>query len=285
MNLLANYFFYPIYLVYNIFMELNKEYMDYVKSTYSSTNDDDDVLSYTTSIELDFIMIKNFETLYEIKLNSKVFVSSYYDNSNNSEYIIGLRKISLFPKITLLMEYLKGNHNLVVDNKKLFNKTIFNNIIDKYTIYEYDRNKKSIQVHIIQSDKYKITFNNISTSYILISNILNYIASDKYQEIIEDNYNYNDRELFDKWIEPINPDDTTNYKKLLERKINRETVKIDGLLYTDILCYRNFIQSDYQSAIRILYPNTNDINETIYMPILFTTYRINQQNQILTILH
>lgn len=284
MNLLANYFFYPIYLIYDIFMDLNKEYMDYVKSTYSSTNDDD-VLSYTTSIELDFIMIKNFETLDEIKLNSKVFVGSYYDSSNDGEYIIGLRKIPLFSKISLLVEYLKGNRNLLVDKKKLFNETIFNSIIDKYTIYEYDKNKKSIQVHLIQSYKYKITFNNISTSYIIISNILNYIASDKYQAIIEDNYNYNDRKLFDKWIEPINPDDTTNYKKLLERKINKETVKIDGLLYTDILCYRNFIQSDYQSAIRILYPNTNDINETIYMPILFTTYRINRQNQILTILH
>jgi hypothetical protein len=184
-----------------------------------------------------------------------------------------------------LVEYLKGNINLVVDKNKLFNETIFNNIIDKYTIYEYDTNKKSMQVHLIQSDKYKIISNNINISYILISNILSYTTSHKYQEITEDNYNYNDRELFNKWIKPIEPDHTTNYKKLLEIKINKETVKIDGLIYTDILCYRNFIQFDYQSAVRISYPNSNNIIESIYMPILFTTYRINQQNRILTILH
>jgi hypothetical protein len=99
MNLLANYytsnyFFYPIYLVYNIFMEINKEYIDYVKSTYSSSTNDD-VSSYTTSKGLDFIMIKNFETTNEIKSNSKVFVGSYYDSSNDCEYIIGLKKIPL----------------------------------------------------------------------------------------------------------------------------------------------------------------------------------------------
>jgi len=59
MNLLenyymSNYFFYPIYLVYDIFMEINKEYIDYVKSTYYSStftnNDNDDDSSCATSI-------------------------------------------------------------------------------------------------------------------------------------------------------------------------------------------------------------------------------------------
>jgi hypothetical protein len=58
-------------------------------------------------------------------------------------------------------------------------------------------------------------------------------------------------------------------------------------VYTDVLCYRNFIQYEYQTGLWILYPKMNDVNynEIIHMPMLFTTYRINQQGQILTILH
>lgn len=279
-----NYFFYPMYCVINIFIELNKEYIYYIKTIQTPIEDFDDKVS-----ELDFIMIKNFNSLDEIKLNSKVFINNFSNKYNaNIEYVIGLRKITLFSKITLLIEYFIGQYNLILEREKLFNEAIFNSAISKFTIYEYNIDKKSIKVHLTQSDKYKKIKNNILTSYILVSNILSYIGSnDKYCEITEDYYNYNYEELFDKWIEPIEPDDTTNYKKLLEQKINEENIKIDDLEYTDILCYRNFIQLDYQTGLRILYPVSDNINQNtlISMPILYTTYRINKQGQILSILH
>lgn len=69
-------------------------------------------------------MIKNFETPDEIKLNSKVFVGSYYDSSNNSEYIIVLKKIPLFPKISL-----KLISNTITSKTKFFKKFYLLSII------------------------------------------------------------------------------------------------------------------------------------------------------------
>jgi hypothetical protein len=96
----------------------------------------------------------------------------------------------------MLIEYLMGNYNLITDKEKLFDKAIFDNVINKFTIYDYNYEK-----------------------------------------------------LFNIWIEPIEPDDIINYHSILERKINEENVEIDGLVYTDVLCYRNFIQYEYQTGL------------------------------------
>lgn len=292
----SNYIFYPIHYIFDIFFQLNEEYIKYVKTTYSP-------MSISISIPipipipnqnnyisiLDFAMIKNFNTLDEIKSNPNVFVNICSNIYNvETEYVISLRKVSLFPKITLLVEYLVGNYNLIMDKEKLFNEAIFDSVINKFTIYEYNNDKKTIKVHLTHPDKYKKIKKNISTYFILLSNILNYIGgNNKYPEITENDYDYNYSQLFDMWIEPIEPDNIIDYKKIFERKINEEIIEIDGLVYTDILCYRNFIQYEYQAGLRILYPRTDNIiqNDIIHMPILFTTYRINQQGQILTILH
>lgn len=295
MNLLTNfyilnYIFYPIYYCYDIFIQLNKEYIDYIETTYCSNNNNS---TYTTS-ELDFIMTKNFNSLDEIKSNTTIFVDSFYNLLNNEEYVIGLRKLSLLSKIYFLTKNLFSNPKLSSNNTQEINEMLFDDNFNKYTIYTHNKNStnsvntvKSIQVHLINSNTYKIINKNISVNYILISNILTYISNNEYPEITEDNYNYNDGQLFNKWIKPIEPIDTINYKKILERKINEENVKIDGLIYTDIFCYRNLIQSDYQTGLRILYPNSDsdDSIKSICMPILFTTYRVNQQGFILTILH
>lgn len=282
----SNYIFYPIYCVFDIFIQLNKEYVEYVKTTYSPIS----VPNQNNSISaLDFVMVKNFNTPDEIKYNQNIFVNICSNKYNvKTEYIISLRKVPLFPKITLLVEYSTGNYNLIADKEKLFNEAIFNSVINKFTVYEYNNDNKTIKVHLTHSDKYKKIKKNISTHFILISNILNYIGeNNKYPEITENDYDYNYEKLFNMWIEPIESDNVIDYKKILERKINEEIVEIDGFVYTDILCYRNFIQCEYQAGLRILYPITEDIiqDDIIHMPVLFTTYRINQQGQILTILH
>lgn len=58
---------------------------------------------------------------------------------------------------------------------------------------------------------------------------------------------------------------------------------IDGNVYRDILYFINFIQNDYANLLRMLYPNEN--TNILQMPFLYTTYKINYQGKILTILH
>jgi hypothetical protein len=288
-SLISNYFFKPIYNIYDIFVLINNEYIDYVKKIYGSNITDADSES-----NLDFVMTNKFDNLDEIKSNSKIFIKTFIKPTqtnldNEIEYVIGFRKIHLFYKIVRFIHYL--NEYLNFTNYGDFTEEkLFSNNIESYTIYKLNLHRKSIQIHLISSNSYQKIKKNISVNYILISNILYYSNSEKYTEIIYSNYDYSNydddyKQLLDKWIEPIDPDDYSNYKKISSLKINEEIIKIDNNIYTDILCFRNFIQYDYQNGLRILYPNPNEINEFNKMPILFTTYRINENKQILTILH
>jgi len=63
----------------------------------------------------------------------------------------------------------------------------------------------------------------------------------------------------------------------------KKKIILDDEIYTDILCFRNFIQMDYSNGLRFLY--SNEINKHLEMPILYTTYRIDKDGNILTILH
>lgn len=61
------------------------------------------------------------------------------------------------------------------------------------------------------SKSYETIKEKINYNYILISNIL--VLDDKYKEIKYDNYNYDIKILFNKWIEQIELDNEPNYNK------------------------------------------------------------------------
>lgn len=293
------YFVLPLYYLVDIFKQINKEYDDYIDKLYNDNVNTHEGADFFP----DFIIPTQFDNLNSIKSNSKIFVHEYIVtkptqiNTNTqtnpnmnidmdiNKYIVSLRNDSIylwFVNKFLYRNFISNNFN------ELWEKKIFDNKINNYTIYKLNTKTNLIQVHLIQSNLYKIIKQNIFKNYILISNIL--ALDSKYNEITDLNYNYDYDELFTKWIEPIEPiepvepiESNTDYKKLLSMKISEETIVIGEQVYTDILCFRNFIQIDYLSGLRFLYQNNPD--ENLIMPILYTKYRTNKLGQVLTILH
>jgi len=64
---MSNYFFYPMYCIFDIFIQLNDEYIEYVRTTYSPMSNQNDC-----------IQTSNFDTLDEIDESKK---NIYYNTS------------------------------------------------------------------------------------------------------------------------------------------------------------------------------------------------------------
>lgn len=276
-NLIKKYLFSLIYVVSDIFIEVNNKYIEYIQTTYCDNE-------YKN---INFVMIKNFDSLDEIKQNKKIFLELH--SNSDSEYIIGLRRIPLFPNIMLYKKYILNYFYNINKYKNIFEEKVFDDDINNYAVYKLNKTNKLIQIDLIDPNHYNIIKKNLITNYIIISNILSYIDNNKYPEISYDSDNYDWINLFNKWIEPIEPYNIF-YDKLLEKKINKKIIEIDGEIYTDILCFRNLIQLEYKNAQKIFYSNIENLdnnieNQYIIMPILYSTYRINKQGKIIIILH
>jgi len=285
-NYTSKYFFLPIYFLINIFKEINSEYVNYIKLLYADNIDNE------KQHELFFIMPKQFNCLEDINCDSRFFIKEYTSVKTNQintnepnvdnklhaiKYIITLRKDTIY--FRLLNFY---NYNFIPNTLgELIEDKIFNSKICNYTIYKFNLETKQIQIHLIPHESYKKIKQIIFNNYIVISNIL--ALNSEYKEITWDNYNYEYNNLFNKWIEPIEPSDNMGYKKLTILKMNEEKIMVNNEIYTDILCFRNFIQLDYSNGLRLLY--SNDPDKHLVMPILYTTYRIDNTGNILTILH
>lgn len=289
--------FLPIYFLIDVFWQIDVEYQKYIYLTYANTNDlNDDYEKNHNS--LTFIMPRKFHDLIEIKLNHEIFIKQYdiskynqiinqidnsndisydlydYDESDSIIYIVSLRNNTLYSKL-----FNWWNSDFIPsDFNEFMEKNIFDSKINNYAIYKFNPTTNFIQVHLIPFESYKIIKKKLLQNYILISNIL--ALNNKYAEITDDNYNYEYEKLFTRWIEPIEPSDVNNYKKILKLKINEEQITIDNNVYTDVLCFRNFIQIDYSNEYNSTYSD-----ESLKMPMLYTTYRIDKHGNILTILH
>lgn len=274
-------------MIFNIFIKINKEYIDYINTIYNKEDIQNNLKS-----KLDFVMLKNFNNLNEIETNCNFIKKDRYDKN-----IICLKNNTLFCKLIYWWNY--NFISNILNNSYTENEIIFCDQMNYFAIYSLKKNNYSnytnindnkffIQVHLPQPNSYQIIKKNLINNYIIINNILsNFNINIK--ELNQDNLsNYNYNKLFEDWIRPIEPNDEVNFKKLLlVGKIDEDKIEIDGEVYNDILCFRNFIQSDYLHGLKIFYPNINNNDNIKYlqMPLLFTTYRINEKGQIMLILH
>jgi hypothetical protein len=261
--------------------------MIYIKDIYTNQgyyeNED---LDENEDVNIKQILLQLPSSIYEspeniIKKINIIKNFTHIKNSINHKYLISFRNNSSNLSLTYLYNRFFNNslekiHD--IDDINSLDNIIFEPYIQNYIIYKINENSGNLIINIISRLSYNKINETIRYNLIVMSNILAY--DKKYSET---KYLESWKTLFNDWVEPIEPDDIDNYKKLLSIKINQETIQIDGSKFTDVLCYRNFIQKDFFANLRILYQN--DKTDYDEIPILYTTYRTNEKKQVITILH
>lgn len=262
----------PIYFLIGFFFQIDKTFRNEIEITFG----DDDINPNTNSND-NYIMINNEEDFYKLKKNKNLFVKSYFDSELSKSFtdckyfnIIMLRDETPYS-----IYFYKPFHLVNFNCYFAYNTT-------KYSLYKLNTITYDLVIHNY-SNNIKFIFSSISENYQMIQNILNY----------KHNYNQittfsNINELYNKWIEPIEPSDKTNWDKITKNYIDKKEYQLDNIKYTDIITFRNFIQKDFYDNIEHLtknpnqsYPLDNDFEQLLNK----TIYRINNNTgKIITIL-
>jgi hypothetical protein len=292
-NQYKKYIGYQIYFLIETFFQIDNLYQKYITETYGFIDKHNDLEK-----KLNFLMIKdsNLNSLIE---NKNIFIKTYEETVLTKKYFCVLT--------------LRENVSYIYYLNRVFNNFYKSNNTEQnptdYTIYKKNVNTNNMIVCCPLNDSESLIKKIIEENFTLMVNILEY--DEKYSQL---NY-LNWKELYDNWICPLEPlepsgpsgpsgpfeqTNSDNYNKLIGMSISKETVCVDGIYYTDTLCYRNFIQKDFKLNVNILFGTTfpefeNDLYFAGYeypdnkfikdIPMLFTTYREGPDKKITMILH
>jgi len=268
LNLYNDYIKIPIYFLIGLIYQIDYLFKLEINELYFDNN----IVSENSDNKFNFIMTTT-KNIDEIINNKNIFLKKYYINENEYLKILTLRE-----NIPWSVDFYKPFHFLFLNNYLKTKSKL-------YTEYIINIKTSDLIIHSPLDNSEFIVENYIKKYYELIKLVLNNNES---------NNNFNDhKSLFILWKKPIEPSDIENYKKIINTPIEKKNIKINDIMYTDIKCYRNFIQKKFVINLKNLSTLNNDLNfvlnlnnNLLNMPFLYTTYRINQNNNdIITILY
>lgn len=262
-----NYLFFPIYFLIGLLFQIEKMYSDEINKLHS------DPKEYECEEEeklYNFIMIDDKNSFDNLEKNKNIFIKRYYksdkNNLNTYDNILTLRENILFA-----VHFYKPLHfyylDYYVENKP-----------ELYTRYKLNTKTNDIIIDVPSNNNNLLIKKIIRDNYIEMTNVLEY--SKKYSE--EDFKGWEN--LYNCWINPIEPSDKINYQRLIYMSQDIRQIEINNIKYTEIYCMRNLIQKEFFGNLKELYGNEESpFGELNY---LLTIYRINKTNgNIITIIH
>lgn len=290
----------PVCFLIGLFYQIDKNYQEYIAQTYGPDDISRGGLTkadefYLNGVDCEFGLGKC--GIMGIINNKDIFIKKYYTNYKNTKYlnVIALKEVVPFAAYFC---------------KFFVMTTSFDELNDSCILYQVNLNTGYTIVDITNFDKLQTIKNAIAKNFILVANIMEYCDDYEQKEgMIGDTpkelrelYEHDDyksvawktfEDLYADWTRPIEPTDN-DFKKLTDMALSRTKKIIGEYEYTDIICYRNFLQRDFKAKFETLYNNCSDItqSELNTLPILLTTYRtktmVNQeyyQYNPITILH
>jgi hypothetical protein len=275
----SNYITFPLIifvkLLFDFFKKLNKfdSYFDdksdneneheYYKNIITLQDENDD-------LKKNIIVPANFESLDQIKNNKNIYIQKFSKNkySNNYDCVLAGQTNNLVGFF-----YIKF-FNFVKTIEQIENSS-------GYSVYMLNLESNQIIIDIQKKYVLDYTFKIFNKYYDIVPHILAYSSKYESSEYVDVDVDID--YFFNNWIKPIEPTDKENYLQLTQNKILTNLEIINGIQYTDIICYRNFLQKDFKSYLDELYKSDN--NELQQIPYLYTTYRENSQKQIIMIIH
>jgi len=275
-SLYNNYFIVPIYFLIGLFFQINYLAQKEINEMHKAITDDniyngvDDSIDVNDNIDnqnkFDFSMVTESNTIDDIIGNKNIFIKKYYSTEYDQTY---LNVLVLRENIPWAIEYYRPMYLLFLENFLETNSKL-------YLIYKTNLDTSSLTIYAPINNSQSIIKNIIQKNFISIINILGY----------DSKYNYcyflNPEKLYIEWIKPIEPTDKLNYKKITEMSIETKNVLVNGIQYTDITCFRNFIQKDFKFNLEELF--WNEETEFKNIQFLYTIYRIDSESNITTIL-
>jgi hypothetical protein len=214
------------------------------------------------------VMIDDFNSFDNLEKNKNIFIKRYYTNDKKNIYenILTLRENILFA-----VHFYKPIHfyylEYYVENKP-----------ELYTTYKLNTKTNDIIIDVSSNNNNLLIKKIIRDNFIEMANVLEY--SKKYSK--EDLGGWEN--VYNCWINPIEPSDKINYLRLISMSNNTREIEINNVEYTEIYCLRNLIQKEFFENLKELYKNEEspfgELNH------LSTIYRINKTNgNIITIIH
>ena len=260
-----NYVFVPIYFFISLIYQINYLQHNEIKKLFDKDFDDNE-----NEQNLNFVMITKPNDLDDIIKNKNIFIKKYNSIENEQKY---LNILTLRENIPWNADFYRPIHEIYLE---YFVKTK----CESYTIYKINTKTNDLIIHTPMNNSQLIIKNTIKNNFIMVANVLGY--NKKYNPIDYDNW----ESLYNSWIKPIEPTDSINYEKIINIPIKTEQIIIDNITYTDITCFRNFIQKDFKSNLAELYSNNDEKENNLKkIPYLYTTYRIDLDSNIITILY
>lgn len=273
-----------ITFIIGLFFQLDYEYQKYIFNTYG--NDLEYFDDFKSIVPCDvYDLIKNPEKCG--------FLDRFYEQTNehNDNYlnVVVLKNIVPFGINFYKLLYMMSNdidyRNFYIYKRNLTSKCT---MVDAYNTNILDTIKKIIDKNFI------FIFNILEykNEYEQKDGMIGDIPKELYELYQSEDYKsskyINAQELYIDWIKPIEPNDKENYLKLTSMAIGQKTTFINGIQYTDILCFRNFIHKEFKLNLKTLFGCEKDFEpELNSIPHLYTTYRIENQNNsnMIMILH
>ena len=265
-KLYTNYLFTPIYFLIGLLFQIDKLSNDEMEKYYLDDEEYDEKKIHN------YIMVGCKNDFHNLEKNNNIFVKKFItiDSELNKEVQVKYENIlTLRENVFFGVDFYKPLHftnlNYYLENKP-----------ELYTLYKLNIKTGDIIINAPLNSNVNIK-EIIKNNYTEIINIFKY--SDKYNK--KDFMGW--EHLYEQWIKPIEPSDKNNYLKLIQMFQDKKEIEVDENKYTQICCIRNFIQKDFFSNLKELYGNEESpFGELVY---LFTTYRINNDENIITIVH